>query len=589
MSITHIAHIAHGIRFGLSPRRRRWSELRPVLRPFLTTQPRALLVGALLAAITVLTGMALLGLSGWFITATALAGANVATAFMFDVFMPSAGIRLLAVGRTASRYGERLVTHDATFAVLAALRVQLFRGWARAGTASELLMRPSRVLFRLTSDIDALESLYLRLVVPALAALGASVLAGVVLGFMHMGLGIALAAWLVASGWGIAIVVARRARRPSVQRAHAIEVLRARAVDLVAGQTDLVMAGRIDAQRAVLADADRRLAAADLALNRLEANAGAAYGMAGTISLVAVLLAVGVLVGEGRIGAPAAALALLVALTAVEPFNALRRGALDEGRTWLAVRRLAPRMALEDAQSASSASKATEGLLTSGTALHFDAVTAAYSRAGASVLHGVSLRIDAGERVALIGPSGAGKSTLLAVVAGELMPRTGTATSLPACLLTQRTELFQDSLRDNLRLADPSADDAQLWHALEAAGLAHDIRAAAAGLDTRLGEGGLGLSGGQSRRLALARLLLRPTDFWLLDEPTESLDTEIAHDVLHRLASHGGNRTVLIATHLRREAALADRLVRMEVGRIVADLHRGTPDFEAALRALRPD
>jgi ATP-binding cassette subfamily C protein CydC len=570
-----------------------------ILRPFLATQPRALLLGALLAAITVLTGMALLGLSGWFITATALAGANVATAFMFDVFMPSAGIRLLAVGRTASRYGERLVTHDATFAVLAALRVQLFRGWARAGAARELLMRPSRVLFRLTSDIDALESLYLRLVVPAIAALGAAVLAGVVLGFMHIGLGIALAVWLVASGWGIAFVVARRARRPSVQRAHAIEVLRARAVDLVAGQSDLVMAGRIDAQKAVLGDADRRLAAADLALNRLEANAGAAYGMAGTISLVTVLLAVGALVGEGRIGAPAAALALLVALTAVEPFSAMRRGALDAGRSWLAVRRLAPRMALDDVQPArfSSDSIAPNGAelsdaaasLTSGIALRFHEITAAPSRAGSAVMHGVSLRIDVGERVALIGPSGAGKSTLLAIAAGELTPRSGTVATLPACLLTQRTELFQDSLRDNLRLADSSADDARLWRALEAAGLAHDIRATAAGLDTRLGEGGLGLSGGQSRRLALARLLLRPTDFWLLDEPTEALGTDIARDVLHRLAQHAGLRTVLIATHLRREASLADRLVRMEAGHIVADLRRGTPGFEAALRALRPD
>ncbi len=584
-----IASTDRTVRSDPAPDRTRWSELRPVLRPFLQTQPRALLVGALLAALTVLIGMGLLGLSGWFITATALAGANVATAFMFDVFMPSAGIRLLAVGRTASRYGERLITHDATFAVLAALRVRLFRGWARAGAASELLMRPSRVLFRLTSDIDALESLYLRLAVPALAALGAALLAGVVLGFMNIGLGIALAVWLIASGWGIALVVARRAQRPSVRRAHAIEVLRARAGDLVAGQTDLVMAGRIDAQQAAIAEADRRLAAADLALNRLEANAGAAYGMAGTISLVAVLLAVGVLVGEGRIGAPGAALALLVALTAVEPFAAMRRGALDAGRTWLAVRRLAPRMALDDAQPASLVLSNADVLRTGGTALRFDAVTAAHSSAGAAVLHGVSLRIDIGERVALIGPSGAGKSTLLAIAAGELMPRTGTATALPSCLLTQRTELFQDSLRDNLRLADPSADDARLWRALEAAGLAHDIRASAAGLDTRLGEGGLGLSGGQSRRLALARLLLRPTDFWLLDEPTEALDTEVAHDVLQRLAEHAGQRTVLIATHLRREAALADRLVRIEAGRVVADLRRGTPAFDTALRALRPD
>ncbi|MEP6723089.1 MAG: ABC transporter ATP-binding protein, partial [Variovorax sp.] len=189
-----------------------WRELRPVLRPFLAAQPRALLWGALLAALTVLMGMALLGLSGWFITATALAGLNLATAFMFDVFAPSAGIRLLAVGRTLSRYAERLVTHDATFGVLAALRVRLFRGWARAEAARVLLMQPAKLLFRLTSDIDALETLYLRLIVPAVAALGAALLAGLILGVMHVGMGIGLALWLVASGWGMALLVARRAR-----------------------------------------------------------------------------------------------------------------------------------------------------------------------------------------------------------------------------------------------------------------------------------------------------------------------------------------------------------------------------------------
>jgi len=124
-----------------------WRDLRLVLRPFLATQPRWLLLGCLLAAITVLAGMALLGLSGWFITATALAGLHAATAFTFDVFMPSAGIRLLALGRTASRYGERLVTHDANFAVLADMRVRLFRGWSRAEAARRLLMRPARLLF----------------------------------------------------------------------------------------------------------------------------------------------------------------------------------------------------------------------------------------------------------------------------------------------------------------------------------------------------------------------------------------------------------------------------------------------------------
>lgn len=559
-------------------------ELRLVLCPFFAEQPRALLLGGLLAAVTVLAGMALLGLSGWFITATALAGLHAATAFTFDVFMPSAGIRLLALGRTASRYGERLVTHDATFGVLAALRVRLFRGWARPEAARALLMRPARLLFRLTSDIDALESLYLRLLVPAAAALGAALLAGVVLGFMHAAMGAALALWLVVTGWGIAFLVAQRARRPAMRRAHAIEALRARAVDLVAGQTDLVMTGRIDAQREALMRADARLAKADLALNRLEAASGFAYGSAGTLTLVGVLLIVGTLVSEGLIGAPAAALALLVALTATEPFAALRRGALDAGRTWLAVRRLAPRMAPSADDAATKKPEGGEPF-----ALQLKNVTVAHPGSRTEVLSDVSLTLRAGERVAVVGASGAGKSTLLAAVAAELTPQAGHMSAQPACLLTQRTELFQDSLRDNLRLADPTASDERLWAVLQAAGLDADVRALSTGLDTRLGEGGLGLSGGQSRRLALARLLLRPVPLWLLDEPTEALDAAVAHDVLQRLAQHAGARALLIATHLRREAALADRLVCMRHGRIVADLRRGSDAFDAALRGLRPD
>ncbi len=561
-----------------------WRELRLVLRPFFAEQPRALLLGGLLAAVTVLAGMALLGLSGWFITATALAGLHAATAFTFDVFMPSAGIRLLALGRTASRYGERLVTHDATFGVLAALRVRLFRGWAGPDAARALLMRPARLLFRLTSDIDALESLYLRLLVPAAAALGAALLAGVVLGFMHAALGAALALWLVISGWGIALLVARRARRPAIRRAHAIEALRARAVDLVAGQTDLVMAGRIDAQREALMRADAQLAKADLALNRLEAASGFAYGSAGTLTLVGVLLIVGTLVSEGLIGAPAAALALLVALTATEPFAALRRGALDAGRTWLAVRRLASRMASSEGDAATAKPEGDAPF-----ALQLKNVSVTHPGSRTEVLSDVSLTLRVGERVAVVGASGAGKSTLLAAVAAELTPQAGHVSAQPACLLTQRTELFQDSLRDNLRLADPAASDERLWAVLQAAGLDADVRALSTGLDTRLGEGGLGLSGGQSRRLALARLLLRPVPLWLLDEPTEALDARVAHDVLQRLAQHAGARTLLIATHLRREAALADRLVCMRHGRIVADLRRGSDAFDAVLRGLRPD
>jgi ATP-binding cassette subfamily C protein CydC len=145
------------------------NDTRAVLALFARVAGPRLALGASLATLVVWAGIALLGTSGWFISATALAG-FAGGAVVFNVFIPSASIRLLALGRTFGRYAERIVTHDATFAVLAALREQLFRGWAEPGAARSLLRRPARMLFRLTHDIDALESIYLRLVAPACAA-----------------------------------------------------------------------------------------------------------------------------------------------------------------------------------------------------------------------------------------------------------------------------------------------------------------------------------------------------------------------------------------------------------------------------------
>lgn len=566
-----------------------WRDLHPVLALFIASHKNKLLIGALLAAVTVLSGMALLGLSGWFITATAIAGLNVSIAFMFDVFMPSAGIRLLALGRTAARYGERLVTHDATLAVLAALRERLFIGWAQPEAARRLLARPAQLLFRLTGDIDALDSLYLRILVPVGSALVAALATGIALSFIDVYLGVAIAVWLIVTGLGIAYLVARGARHTARRRSYGIEALRARSIDLVAGQTELLMAGRLDAQKASLLAADEYLARADDALNTLEARAGAAYSVAGILTLVATLIAVAVLMENGTIGIPVAALALLLVLTATEPFSALRRGALELGRTVLAARRLNPRLqaAVSTTVPQPSVPFLSQDLIL--TLRDVRAHPAGQDATCASVLHDISITIAKNQRVALIGASGAGKSTLMAVIAGELAAQSGALQVAAHSLLTQRTELFQDSLRDNLLLADASADDACLWEVLRTAGLADDIVKMPNGLDTRLGEGGLGLSGGQLRRLALARLLLRDVPLWLLDEPTEGLDPQTARDVLQRLDKLATGRSLLLATHVRREAALADRLVCMEHGRIVMDVMRGDTGFDLVLNTLRPD
>ena len=554
-------------------------SMREMLKLLGQMAPRKLwLGGAALAALTVLMGMALLGLSGWFITATALAGLVPATALVFDVFMPSAGIRLLAVGRTGARYAERLVTHDATLAVLAALRQRLFLSWARPQGARLLLQRPARLLQRLTADVDALDNLYLRLLVPAVAALGAALLAALAYGFMRWWLGLLTLAWLLLAGWGIALWHGLRSRKAAVRRAMALEAMRAQTVDLVAGQTELLMAGQLPAQVQQVLHSDARCAQADEWLYQSEAAAAQAYGAVSAITLSASVLLMAWLMEQGRINAPVAALGILLALSAMEPFAALRRGAEQAGRTWLALRRLTPSLAAK-AEAAENPPQPMQKLAVSLQAVRL------------RQLGPIDLNVRQGERVALIGSSGAGKTSLLHLMAGELQPNEGVVQARSCSWMTQRTELFQDSLRNNLRLADAEADDEQLWGVLQAAGLRSDVMALPQGLDTMLGEGGLGLSGGQSRRLALARLLLSPDRCWLLDEVTEELDAVTAADVLKRLvqAAASGARTLIFATHWQREASLADRIVYLQAGRVRAQALRGTPEFEQLMARLRPD
>ncbi|MBY5813954.1 ATP-binding cassette domain-containing protein, partial [Rhizobium leguminosarum] len=405
------------------------ADLKPILRLFFAERRRALLLGAALSAATVTAGIALLGLSGWFITATSLAGLSAAAAITFDVFAPSAGIRLLAIVRTAARYGERLATHDATLGVLAALREKLFRGFAEPGAARALLHRPARLLFRLTADIDALDSLYLRILVPAAVAIGAALAASLVLGLMHPLFGLCFGLFLAGAGLGLPVIAGRAARKHARRRAHGIEALRSRTIDLVAGQTDLLMVGRLAAQREAIAAADHYAARADDRLNRVETALTFGFGLVSTLLLTASLLAVAALAETKAITAPVAALGLLVAFAAVEPFAALRRGALELGRTLVAARRIAPRLAV-------AAAPEPLAVPLPGCTFSLVRVSAFHENSAVPALEDIELTLQQGERLAVIGSSGAGKSSLLALLSGELPARTGSVAAARATLLT---------------------------------------------------------------------------------------------------------------------------------------------------------
>nr|MBP8938991.1 amino acid ABC transporter ATP-binding/permease protein [Agrobacterium sp.] len=455
----------------------RFAILKPVIALFWSARRGMLLAGAVLAATTVLAGIGLLGVSGWFITATAIAGLLPATAYAFDVFAPSAAIRLLALSRTAARYGERMTTHEATLSVLAALREKLFRGFAAPQAAQNLEARPARLLNRLTADIDALDSLYLRVLVPAAVAVLAAVATGIGLAFLNPLAGILAALFLIAAGLGISVRSALRAEKFSRRRAVGLEALRARTADLVNGQTELLTAGRLSAQLLAVKRADDYLLSCDEALNRIETNAGFSFGFATAVLLSAALLGMAWLAEQGTVSAPAAALGLLVCFAALEPFTALRRGAMELGRTLFSARRIAPRLS-------APAEVRCPALPASGVAAGLEGVRLERHGNDQPVLTNINLAIAAGEKVAIIGPSGAGKTSLIQLLAGELQPSAGIVRALPSSLMTQRSQLFRDSIAHNLRLAKPAATGHELWDALDAAGLAEHVKTLPAGLET---------------------------------------------------------------------------------------------------------
>ncbi len=515
----------------------------------------AMIRGAALAATVLLMGAALLGLSGWFITATGLAGlAGVGIAF--DVFRPSAGVRFLALGRTAARYGERLLTHDATLRALAGLRVVLLRGYARADGRGLMRLRGEGALTRIVSDVDALDGLILRLILPVGAALLTHAVVFASLGWL-VGWPVAAAILLgyVPAASLILLFLARRGIAPSVRAEETGQRLRRGVIDMIRDREALILASRLSRREERLLALDHTARAAARRLDTAERNAGFFLAVLVAFVVMAALLAGASLLDSGRTGPARAVIGLFVAFALAETILPLRRGFSDLGRMVGAARRVAPYSV------PSSGARGTPGCP--------DAPLLTVDRPD------LQLQLGTGQAVVITGPSGAGKSTLLLQIAGlgddtGICIRGRRPSAWPedalrnmVTVLPQRSALIAGTIRDNLSLAENTSDDA-MWTALEAVALVDEIRARG-GLDAGLGEGGSGLSGGQARRLALARSILKKNEILLLDEPTEGLDSAMADRVLQGVRDLLPDALIVVAMHRGTGHPIFDWSVRLSI------------------------
>ncbi len=535
-------------------------------------QWRSLALGILLSAVTLAAGIALLGLSGWFITAAGAAGLAGA-GLVFDVFRPSAGVRALAFGRAAARYGERLTTHDATLRGLARLRVELLAALLRRPVTELARLRGSERLNHLTIDVDVLDGLALRLVMPAVAAVFIFAAAYGVLAWLTTPLvaGFEIASFVV----GILIaglLTLRRTRRSSRLGQRAMQALRMRFIDMMRGQSELLVTGRLDDWRRSVMDAHVRLQDAQDTIDAADHQSVFVIAAFATLAAGGALFIGARAALAGELDAAAAAIGFFAALALFEVAAPLARGIGELGRMVDAARRIERQ--LDTPAAAAAAPSAAPASPAAAPPLAFDGVS--YAIGERVLFSGVAFTVAAGETLALTGASGSGKSTLLNLARGLLAPREGRILVAGRPLrswaeadlsrfvgyLPQRTALVSGSIVDNLKLAAPDATDEMLWQALHIAAL-DTVVADRGGLGFRLGEGGRGLSGGEQRRLALARMVLRKPRLLLLDEPTEGLPHETAETVLSRLRTAFPAAAIVIAAHRPEEQQRAGQVVSL--------------------------
>ena len=603
-----------------------WEQDRWV-RPFLKRYLKALLASLGLGLATMVFAAGLMFTSGFLISDAA----EQPALGLFSLLVPLGLVQVFGVGKPFLGYLERLASHDWVLRLTSAMRTRLYRSLEREGVFWMATRKAGEVLGLLAGDIGHLQNLYLRCVFPLMTAWGLWLLASLLVGlftplfglFMLLGLGVlALLMPLVS----VLVNGARQMRAKELSNR-----LYDSAADDVAGLADWTFSGRRDDYLARLMEPDAQLNAVEArsarSLRRINA-AGQIVFCALSICLLcwAALHFGNMAQAAAATGVPARPADFIAAFVLgffplLEAFEPLPGAALQAGAHLDSLERLNALDEVDDdgdgsaagagsaqresaaaaqAQGEAAGSAGAAGLGAEPPVLDFDDVSFAYP-GQPLLLRGVSLRVEPGEKLAVLGPSGAGKSTLLSLARGDLSPTAGRVTLGGAdtaalgdaiCsqlgLIQQSTYLFNRSLFANLSLGDRSITRDAAAAALQAVGLGPLLASLPKGLDTMVSEAGHNFSGGERHRIALARVLLKDTPVVLLDEPTVALDPLTEHALLEDLFTVLEGRSVVMVTHHLAGIEHMDRVVFIEDGRIAlegspAELARSSARFQQLL------
>ena len=527
----------------------------------------------LLGVATVAGNVGLLSMAAYVISAAALV--SYISLLMIPIYL----VRFFSVSRSFSRYFERLVSHDLTFQLLGNLRSWFYVRLTPLAPALLEGYRSGDLLSRLVEDVEELENLYLRAVSPVLVAAVVWGLAFAVLYPFDPALAITVLVFLAAAGVGAPLLVWALSRGLGRRQLELRSELYSRIVEGTQGVQDLLAFGREEEQGRQIEVLNRKLAR----IERRQALISGLHDSSGDLltnlaMLVALVLAIPLVTGGEVRGIYLAFLALL-ALSVFEAATPLGGAFQTIGRTTAAGERL---FEVSDSEPTIRNPKSPLPVPEDFT-LRFDNVSFRYGEGDPFSLEDVSFALEPGRKVAVVGPSGSGKSTLANLILRFRDPQGGEirlgGRSLSeyaqedvrrlVSVVPQSTHVFNDTLRNNLLLADREANDEALELALERARISSFIERLPDGLDTYVGEHGSRLSGGERRRLAVARALLKDAPLLVLDEPTANLDTVTELEVLASVWEATRDRAALLVTHRLVGMEEMHEILVMDAGRIV--------------------
>ncbi|CDT97051.1 MULTISPECIES: heme ABC transporter ATP-binding protein/permease CydC [Vibrio] len=532
-------------------------------------------LGMLLAFATLSASIGLLTLSGWFISASAVAGLTIARE-TFNYMLPGGGVRGLAMSRTAGRWGERVVSHNATFKLLTDLRIFFFKKLAPLIPGRISNLRDADLLNRLVADVDAMDHVYLRLVSPVTVGVFGIFFLTLFLMWFDSSLGLILGSILLIMLLVWPILFYKLGKRNGGELTQNKADLRVTTLDWIEGYSELTLFGAEERYRNAILETQRKLMANQFVNANLTGMASAALMLFNGLTLVLMLWLAADGVG-GNAPDPFIALMAFATMASFELLMPIAGAFQHLGQTLSSARRLNEVILSEpEVQFAEEKLDINKPL-----DITFSNVTFNYPDSERNVLNAVDLTIPATNKVAIVGQTGSGKSTLIQLLTRYWDPKKGYI-SIAGIELTQwnesqlresisvvsqRVDILNGTLRDNLLIARPEATDDHLANILKDVGLEKLLENNA--LDSWLGDGGRQLSGGEKRRIGIARAILHDAPILLLDEPTEGLDKQTEQSIMTLFEKHFEGKTVIFITHRLIGLESMDSIVLIEQGEIV--------------------